>query len=126
MSAEADLILDAVTDKLNSAADRIIAALDRLETELRSGKPSSEAVARVRQAVERLHNIVPEAEEQVEAEADSETDEGSDQDQLELGDDSETDEGVGESQADPEHGEGSHETEAHSQTEGHPDETETP
>ena len=74
-----DDVLHKLADKLDAAADRITKELDRLEAEAKRGRPSGEVIRRVRQSVDALHNIVPEAEAEEEAEAGE-----GDEDQPEL------------------------------------------
>ena len=59
-----DTVLHHVAEKLDAAADRITGELTRLEKELQRGRPSPEAVKRVKDSVDRLHQIVPEVEEE--------------------------------------------------------------
>ena len=68
-----DNVLHKVADKLDAARDRILGELDRLEAEAKKGRPSPEVMRRIRQSVEAIHGIVPEAEhEDAEEEAEHE------------------------------------------------------
>lgn len=61
-----DDLLHALAEKTNKAIDRVEAKFSTLESEIRKGRPTPAAVQAVRDSLHRLHDLVPETEEELE------------------------------------------------------------
>ena len=92
-----DTVLHHIADKIDASVERISGELDRLASEAQRGKVSPETVQRVKESLDKLHNVVPEVaeEDNVDYEPDAEPDDSGNYGGPEEQPETETGEGVG-------------------------------